>query len=169
MSLGIDTGRPWELTGEKLSEFEARKLREQFYRKSQYPPMVIEPFPTLRSRVLKMTPEDRARRARWEKDQIVHPEDKQVVPRPRNFFRRIYHKPLDFVFKALQPILVRKVKFMINIKTINVDLHNNYDYELPTGTVVDYCRRHLFWFPFFGFFSMKSCTCTDPLNLNISQ
>jgi len=31
----------------------------------------------------------------------------------------------------------------------------------------NYCRRHLFWFPFFGFFSMK--ICTDPLNLNISQ
>jgi len=26
---------------------------------------------------------------------------------------------------------------------------------------------HLFWFPFYGFFSMKSCT--DSLNLNISQ
>jgi len=31
----------------------------------------------------------------------------------------------------------------------------------------NYCRRHLFWFPFSVFFSMKSCA--DPLNLNISQ
>jgi len=30
-----------------------------------------------------------------------------------------------------------------------------------------YCLSHLFWFSFFGFFSMKSCT--DALNINISQ
>jgi len=31
--------------------------------------------------------------------------------------------------------------------------------------IFNYYRRHLFWFPFFGIFSMKSCT--DLLNLNI--
>jgi len=41
------------------------------------------------------------------------------------------------------------------------------DFTVYIRTIASYCLRHLFWFPFFGFFSMKSCT--DPLNLNISQ
>jgi len=39
---------------------------------------------------------------------------------------------------------------------------------LQVERFINYCRHHLFWFPFFGFFfQMKSCT--DPLNLNISR
>jgi len=55
--------------------------------------------------------------------------------------------------------MTQKVRFLELCRS-----HIEVCIDLP---VYIYCLRHLFWFPFFGFCSMKSCT--DPLNLNISQ
>ncbi|KAH9523431.1 hypothetical protein Btru_040002 [Bulinus truncatus] len=82
--------KPWE----RAKRFE----RYDFWRKSSYPPMQIEPVRYERNRLAGegMTPEQRALRKQWVTDQVLHHEPR-VVPeiQPLNFFRRIYRYPAD--------------------------------------------------------------------------
>ncbi|GFO18875.1 hypotheticial protein [Plakobranchus ocellatus] len=71
-----------------------------FYRKSAYPPMSIEPVPYERTRLAGegMTVEQRALRKQWLKDQILHHEPRHVPElQPLNIFRRIYRFPADLL------------------------------------------------------------------------
>jgi len=107
-------------TANKMAELDAPKIdpvmekpwqrvkrmqRYELYNKSQYPPMDIEPFRDERARLAggEMTPEQRALRKQWVKDQILH-HPKRDVPelRPLNIFRRIYRFPADLlIYKPL--------------------------------------------------------------------
>ncbi|XP_060072298.1 uncharacterized protein LOC132552171 [Ylistrum balloti] len=91
--------------GEKPWEFERRMTKENNNFKSQYPPFNIEPFKDSRERLLGedgkgMTPEQRERRARWLRDQQLAPHEPVYVPMPRNFFRRVYGKPMTAIYTA---------------------------------------------------------------------
>ena len=80
------------------------KYRNAFYRKSKLPQMNIEPFAHVRDRVpFKMTAEDRALREQWVKDQRISPHEPRHVPEifPKNFFRRMYAKPMDLITKKM--------------------------------------------------------------------
>ncbi|KAF6017292.1 hypothetical protein EB796_003023 [Bugula neritina] len=79
-----------------------RVFREMYYSKSKLPPMTIEPFPFERERLpFKMTAEDRALRHQWIQDQVLSKNEPRYIPElhPKNFFRRIYGAPWDYVTK----------------------------------------------------------------------
>jgi len=82
------------------------------------------------------------------------------------------HLSLDAIFVVMD-FLLNDCVMLLNLSRKN-QITNDVDktryiilIATGSGQLSYYCRRHLFWFPFFGFFSMKSCT--DLLNLNISQ
>lgn len=94
--------KPWQ----RAKRFE----QYDYFRKSAYPPMQIEPLPDERSRLAGegMTAEQRALRKQWLLDQTLHHEAR-VVPeiRPQNIFRRIYKFPLNvLVYKPLNSFFV---------------------------------------------------------------
>ena len=83
--------------------------KKMYYRKSQYPPMSIEPFPHERQRLpFQMTAEDRALRQQWLRDQALTPREPRYVPEltPRNFFRRFFGTPWDAITKVSTPAVV---------------------------------------------------------------
>ncbi|XP_005107478.1 uncharacterized protein LOC101858890 [Aplysia californica] len=82
--------KPWQ----RAKRFQ----KYDFFRKSAFPPMQIEPFQDERARLAGegMTPEQRALRKQWVKDQILHHEPRSVPQlQPYNIFRRIYRFPAD--------------------------------------------------------------------------
>jgi NADH dehydrogenase (ubiquinone) 1 beta subcomplex subunit 6 len=64
-----------------------------------------------RERLVGMTDAERAWRAQWLKDQHLAPNEPRVVPElikeHTNAIRRIYRFPLDTLFRALAPALVK--------------------------------------------------------------
>jgi len=83
-----------------------RMQRYDFWNKSQYPPFEIEPMKNERTRLSKeMTPEERAARKQWVKDQAIR-YPKREVPgvKPFNIFRRIYRTPMNLVEGALSNV-----------------------------------------------------------------
>lgn len=64
-----------------------------------------------RERCLGMTDVERAWRKQWLQDQVLAPNEPVHVPEywkeRTNIIRRIYRAPLDNLFKALTPMLVR--------------------------------------------------------------
>merc|ERR1711962_1140246 len=88
---------------EKSWQRAKRIERYQFWRKSSYPPMDIEPMRYERSRLAKeMTPEERALRKQWIQDQAIrHPKRNIVELQPYNIFRKIYRFPLNIFEGAL--------------------------------------------------------------------
>ncbi|XP_058819222.1 uncharacterized protein LOC131682062 [Topomyia yanbarensis] len=74
-----------------------------------------------RERLLNMTPEERMWRAQWLKDQHLSHDEPRFVPeywRERiNPIRRVYRAPLDFVHKALTPVLGHDWAFAIRFWT----------------------------------------------------
>jgi len=88
--------KPWQ----RMKRLE----RYDFWGKSAYPPMEIEPMRMERSRLTKeMTPEERALRKQWVKDQAIRHEKRSVPQlRPMNIFRRIYRAPLNMFESTLQ-------------------------------------------------------------------
>jgi len=87
-----------------------RVFREMYYSKSKLPPMTIEPFPFERERLpFKMTAEDRALRHQWIQDQVLSKNEPRYIPElhPKNFFRRIYGAPWDYVTKYVTASMVR--------------------------------------------------------------
>lgn len=93
--------KPWQ----RAKRFE----RYDFWGKSAYPPMQIEPLPYERSRIAGegMTAEQRALRKQWVTDQILHHEPREIKElQPLNIFRRIYRWPADYVFlRLIKPIV----------------------------------------------------------------
>ncbi|CAL1538636.1 unnamed protein product [Lymnaea stagnalis] len=88
--------KPWQ----RAKRFE----RYDFWCKSAYPPMQIEPLPHERNRLNGegMTAEQRALRKQWVTDQILHHEPREIKQlQPLNIFRRIYRWPADFVFSRI--------------------------------------------------------------------
>ncbi|KAK3782492.1 hypothetical protein RRG08_061723 [Elysia crispata] len=86
--------KPWQ-RAQRLQQYD-------FYRKSAYPPMSIEPVPYERNRLAGegMTAEQRALRKQWVKDQILHHEPRHVPElRPLNIFRRLYRLPADLLIE----------------------------------------------------------------------
>ena len=85
-----------------------RMQRYDFWSKSQYPPMEIEPMRNERSRLAKeMTPEERAARKQWVKDQAIrYPKREVAGVKPYNAFRRIYRTPMNLVESALANVTV---------------------------------------------------------------
>ncbi|KAI8787394.1 NADH dehydrogenase [ubiquinone] 1 beta subcomplex subunit 6 [Biomphalaria glabrata] len=85
--------KPWQ---------RARRMeRYDFWRKSSYPPMNIEPVPFERNRLAGegMSPEVRALRKQWVSDQILHHEPRSVPQiQPYNIFRRFYRFLPDLIF-----------------------------------------------------------------------
>ncbi|BFY99761.1 hypothetical protein BsWGS_02801 [Bradybaena similaris] len=82
--------KPWQ----RAQRFQQYDL----YRKSAYPPMQLEPMPFERNRLSNggMTPEQRALRKQWAKDQILHHEARYIPEvQPYNIFRRIYRWPAN--------------------------------------------------------------------------
>lgn len=65
-----------------------------------------------RERLLGMSPEERAWRAQWLKDQQLAHNEPRYVPEywkeRLNPIRRVYRAPLDMVQKGLTPVLVRR-------------------------------------------------------------
>ncbi|XP_069127791.1 uncharacterized protein [Argopecten irradians] len=89
--------------GEKPWQYERRMRQEGMNLKSKYPAFNIQPFKDDRERLLGedgkgMTPEQRARRARWIKDQQLSPGEPLYEPIPRNYFRRLYGKPMTAIY-----------------------------------------------------------------------
>merc|ERR1712042_203992 len=80
-----------------------RVEKMEFWRKSAYPPMEIEPMRNERSRLAKaMTPEERALRKQWIQDQTLRHEKRNITAvKPYNIFRRIYRTPLNLFESAL--------------------------------------------------------------------
>ena len=85
---------------EKPIQRAKRFQQYDFYRKSAYPPMSIEPVPYERARLAGegMTAEQRALRKQWVKDQILQHEPRKVPElQPYNIFRRLYRLPADLL------------------------------------------------------------------------
>jgi len=98
----------------KLEEQQLREkklLRHYDWRGNKLPPICIEPMQHERERLAGagMTPEDRALRRQWLKDQELSPNEPLYIPEvfPQNPIRRFYATPWNALFKALKPILVR--------------------------------------------------------------
>lgn len=64
-----------------------------------------------RERLVGMTDAERAWRAQWLKDQHLSPSEPKIVPglvkEHTNPIRRMYRFPLDTIFRALAPALVK--------------------------------------------------------------
>ncbi|KAK7484062.1 hypothetical protein BaRGS_00024674 [Batillaria attramentaria] len=101
--------KPMDPLPEKPWQTERRWTKQDFYRGSKMPPFTIEPLPYERQRLAGdgMTPEDRALRKQWIKDQELSSNEPRYVKQlqPRNFFRRLYMTPTDAVFRQLIPVL----------------------------------------------------------------
>lgn len=96
----------------KLEENQLREkklLRQYEWRGSKLPPFNIEPMPHERERLdgAGMTPEDRALRRQWLKDQELSPNEPVYVPGlvQKNPFRRFYSAPWNALFDKLRPYL----------------------------------------------------------------
>lgn len=80
-----------------------------------------------RERLAGMTDKERAWRRQWIRDQHLAPDEPRFVPEMHkelyNPIRRAYWKPLDAIFKALEPVLVssfvRKISF--NLQNVLID------------------------------------------------
>lgn len=99
-----------ELAARKLEYLKRQEIyRKQYYKKSKLPPMIIEPFGHVRQRLpFKMTPEDRALRLQWIRDQEISPKEPRYVPEllPRSPIRRFLGAPWDMVTKLIYPLIV---------------------------------------------------------------
>lgn len=78
-----------------------------------------------RERLTGMTPEERAWRKKWLKDQILSPNEpkyiKELHSEAFNPIRRFYRYPLDFVFhRVLQPFIVSFETFVVYRTNANV-------------------------------------------------
>ena len=82
---------------EKAWQRAKRLEKMNFWRKSEYQPMNIEPMKFERSRLIKeMTPEERALRKQWVQDQTIrHPKRNVAGLQPLNIFRRIFRMPMN--------------------------------------------------------------------------
>ncbi|XP_059161009.1 uncharacterized protein LOC131944424 [Physella acuta] len=89
---------------EKPFQRAKRLERMDWFKKSAYPPMEIEPVPLERNRLSGegLTPELRALRKQWVNDQVLHHDARQVPElQPCNIFRKLYKKPADLIFYKL--------------------------------------------------------------------
>jgi len=78
--------------------------------------MQIEPFQDERGRLAGqgMTPEQRALRKQWVKDQILHHEPRQIAElQPYNVFRRIYRAPADILIYRPAEKLINKTAAVV--------------------------------------------------------
>ncbi|CAG5122077.1 unnamed protein product [Candidula unifasciata] len=93
--------KPWQ----RAQRFE----KYDYYCKSAYPPMQLEPLPFERNRLANggMTSEQRALRKQWVNDQILHHEAREIPEvQPYNIFRRIYRWPADtFIFNPAKKFI----------------------------------------------------------------
>uniref|UniRef100_A0A069DWA7 Putative ubiquinone oxidoreductase ndufb6/b17 subunit n=1 Tax=Panstrongylus megistus TaxID=65343 RepID=A0A069DWA7_9HEMI len=74
-----------------------------------------------RERMIGMTDKERAWRRQWFRDQHLAPDEPRVVPEMHkelyNPIRRAYWKPLDSLFKALEPVLGKNVALASRVVT----------------------------------------------------
>ena len=104
------TGEMVEPVKEKPWQLKKRMMQHHINKGSKYPPFSIEPVPYERQRLAGkgLSPEDRALRKQWVKDQHLSPNEPRFLTElyPKNIFRRIYNAPLNMVFGALEPLMV---------------------------------------------------------------
>lgn len=87
-----------------------KKMTERYmWRNSKMPPFSIEPLAHERQRLGDggMTPEQRASRVQWVKDQVLAADEPRWIPElyPKNPFRRFVAAPWNAIFNKLYPLL----------------------------------------------------------------
>jgi len=90
-------------------EREKQMTQRHLWRNAKMPPFSIEPLAHERQRLADggMTPEQRALRVQWVKDQVLAADEPRWIPElyPKNPFRRFVSAPWDKLFNKLYPIL----------------------------------------------------------------
>ncbi|KAK2155012.1 hypothetical protein LSH36_251g03114 [Paralvinella palmiformis] len=110
-----------------------RRLQQHYeWRGNKLPPFSIEPLSHERDRLSGsgMTPEQRAARLQWVKDQELAPNEPRNIPElfPKNPIRRAMAAPWDMIFNALKPIIGNKAAFTGRIVVPRIALYGFFFY-----------------------------------------